>query len=110
MDTIFADGVLNVGLARGMIRIELGSVSISEKDGKGNPAITNKCQVIVSPQVFLGLFGNMERMVQKLIEEGVIRPTTSEERRSGPSRKTSATFEGSDRRHENPDRRKRKLH
>ncbi len=103
---IYTDGVTNIGLKKGMVRIEFGTLSISEKDASGNPTVFNRHQLILTPQIFLETFGNMERMLQKLIDNGIVREKTREERRNGPSRDTDAAFEAKDRRGTGTDRRR----
>lgn len=45
---IFVDGVINIALVKGMIRVEFGSYSASEKGADGNPAIFNKYQLVLT--------------------------------------------------------------
>ena len=106
---IYTDGVTNVGLKKGMVRIEFGTLSVSEKDANGNPTVFNRCQLILTPQIFLETFGNMERMLQKLIDNGIVRERDQEERRDGPTRDADASIEAKDRRRKDTDRRRRNL-
>ena len=106
---IYTDGVTNIGLKKGMIRIEFGTLSVSEKDADGNPAVFSRCQLILTPQIFLETFGNMELLLQKLIDNGIVRERDQEERRDGPTRDTDASIEGKDRRGKGADRRRRNL-
>ncbi len=101
---IYTDGVINIALKKGMIRIEFGTMSISEKDDSGNPEIFSRSQLVLTPQVFLETFGNMERMMQQLIEAGVIRERDGEQR-GGPARDHQATIPGKDRRDTGGERR-----
>ena len=101
---IYTDGVINIALKKGMIRIEFGTMSISEKDDGGNPEIFSRSQLVLTPQVFLETFGNMERMLQQLIEVGVIRERDGEQR-GGPARDGDATIPGKDRRDRADERR-----
>ena len=105
---IFFDGVINIALVKGMIRIEVGSQSISEKDENGNRKIFNRHQLVLTPQVFLETFTNMESMLNKLIENGIVQDGADNELRGGPARDTDASFSGKDQRAP-VDRRKRDL-
>lgn len=106
---IYTDGVTNIGLKKGMVRIEFGTLSMSEKDANGNPTVFSRSQLILTPQIFLETFGNMERMLQKLINNGIVREKDQEERRDGPTRDTDVSIEGKDRRRTDADRRRHNL-
>lgn len=101
----FVDGVINIALVKGMVRVEFGSYSASDKDADGNPALFARHQVVLTPQAFLDTFGNMERMMSLLVEKGVLR-TDTDEQRTGPARDTDSALDGKDRRGSGRDRRK----
>ncbi len=101
---IYTDGVINIALKKGMIRIEFGTMSISEKDDDGNPEVFSRSQLVLTPQVFLETFGNMERMMNQLVEAGVIRERDGEQR-GGPARDGATTIAGKDRRDQGRERR-----
>jgi hypothetical protein len=103
---IFSDGVINIGLNNGMVRIEFGSLSISEKDEVGNPKVFSKEQLVMTPQVFLKTFSNMESMLHKLVESGIVKENHEDEKRSGPARDSGANIDGKDKR--GGDRRKKR--
>jgi hypothetical protein len=107
--SIYTDGITNIGLKKGMVRVEFGTLSISGEDAKGNPEVFSRCQLFFTPQVFLETFGNMERMLHKLIEAGVIRRKGEGERRGGPARDTEAAVSAKDRRQGDRDRRDNNL-
>jgi hypothetical protein len=101
----FVDGVINIALVRGMVRIEFGSYSASDTNDDGQPALFSRHQVVMTPQAFLNSFGNMERMLNLLVEKGVLRED-ADEQRSGPARDTDTAIDGRDRRGTGRDRRK----
>ena len=101
---IFVDGVINIALVKGMIRVEFGSYSASEKGADGGPAIFNKYQLVLTPQAFLETFGNMERMLNLLKDKGVVREGQGEQR-DGPARDTDSSFSAKDRRGTGQERR-----
>jgi hypothetical protein len=105
---VFFDGVVNIALVKGMVRIEVGSQSISERDENGKPKIINRHQLVLTPQVFLETFSNMESMLNKLIDNGIVKDGSADEQRHGPARDTDAEFSGKDMR-ASSDRRKRDL-
>lgn len=102
----FSDGIINIGLNNGMVRIEFGTLSISEKDEVGNPKVFSKEQLVMTPQVFLKTFSSMESMLHRLIENGIVKENLDEEKRTGPARDTEAEIIGNDKR--GGDRRKRR--
>ena len=97
-NTIYTDGVTNIALTKGMVRIEFGTLSITEKDDDGNPAIFERHQMAMTPKVFLDTFGNMERMRDLLIEKGVVKARDADEHRDGPARDANLALDGTDRR------------
>lgn len=103
----YADGVTNIALLQGMIRIDFATLSLSEKDEDGNPEVEAAHRIIMSPQGFVKAFGTMEQVMDKLVETGIIRDPDDDERRSGPARDTDAAVTAAERRAH--DRRKRPL-
>ena len=103
--TIFSDGVTNIALRNGMVRIEFGTLSITEKDEAGNPAVFERYQLALTPKVFLETFGNMERMLQLLIDNGVAREKLADEQRAGPARDAAMEITADERRGKKDDRR-----
>ena len=104
-NTIYTDGVTNIALTKGMVRIEFGTLSITEKGADGNPAVFERHQMAMTPKVFLDTFGNMERMLNLLLDNGVVKERDSDEQREGPARDSELTLDGKDRRDPKRDRR-----
>ena len=94
---IFIDGIENIVLSQGMVRMDLASFSVKKKDEAGNPAVETKQRIVMTPQGFLRTHGAMERMLNELIKSGVVKEKT-EEQRSGPARDASASIVVKDRR------------
>ena len=108
-NTIYTDGVTNIALNKGMVRIEFGTVSITEKDADGRPTLGERHQLTMTPKTFLETFGNMERMLNLLIENGIVRETDADEQRAGPARGDSLNLDGADRRDRGQDRRRHQV-
>ncbi len=108
-NTIYTDGVTNIALNKGMVRIELGTVSITEKDDNGRPAVGERHQLTMTPKTFLETFGNMERMLNLLIENGVVREKDADEQRAGPARDEDLSIDGADRRDRHQERRRHQV-
>lgn len=107
--TIYTDGVTNIALNKGMVRIEFGTVSITAKDNDGRPAIGERHQLTMTPKTFLETFGNMERMLNLLIENEVVRESDADEQRTGPARNDGLDLDGRDRRDRKRERRRNKV-
>lgn len=69
---LFADGVGEITLVGGMVRMDLVSLSSTEKDGSGNPALEFRQRVVMPPDGFLRSFSAMENLVKQLMEAGVV--------------------------------------
>jgi len=104
-NTIYTDGVTNIALNKGMVRIEFGTLSITDRDTGGNPTIFERHQMAMTPKVFLDTFGNMERMLNLLIKNGVVKESDADEQREGPARDSDLDLDGKDRRDIKRDRR-----
>lgn len=69
----FFDGIVNIGFAGGMVRIDLGTFSQGEaKEGEA-PNIEPRERVILRPEGFLQALSAMQTMAKKLAENGVLR-------------------------------------
>ncbi len=101
---IYTDGAMSVGFAGGMIRIDFGALSLTEKMPGGKPLMEMQHRLVMTPQEFLRTFGNMERVMQSLIEAKVIDGAETGE---GPAKDTATTFDKTERRAPSVDRRKR---
>ncbi|OHC74390.1 MAG: hypothetical protein A3G18_09080 [Rhodospirillales bacterium RIFCSPLOWO2_12_FULL_58_28] len=105
---IFTDGAIHIAIVNGMIRMDYATISITEKDDDGNPAVIVNHRLVMTPQGFLKTLGNMETMAQKLIDVGII-IDNNDETRNGPARKTDHAILSRDQRSKDQNRRKRDL-
>ncbi len=87
----FIDGIENIVLSQGMVRMDLASFSVRRKDKAGKPAVETQQRIVMTPQGFLRTHGAMERMLNELMKSGVVREKT-EEKRSGPARDAAASI------------------
>lgn len=69
---IYIDGIGNIAFVGGVIRADLVSYSSEKKDDKGNPTLTSKQQIILSPQGFVQAAGAMNNLMKKMIDAGII--------------------------------------
>ena len=69
---ILNDGVINIGLHKDMVCLELRTEEFPKKDAAGIAEIFAKYQTAMIPQVFLETYSSMEIMLEKLIEFGIV--------------------------------------
>ncbi|HTI87506.1 MAG TPA: hypothetical protein VL966_12955 [Alphaproteobacteria bacterium] len=77
-DKIYCDGISNITLIGGMVRIDLFTLSPTGKDKNGRPSMQFLTQLIMPPDAFLQGLGAMQNLVQQLKEKGVVRPMPGE--------------------------------
>lgn len=74
---IFFDGVESIHILNGTVRMDMFTLQ-PPKESNGNPVPEVKERVIVSLQTFLNMHTSMKKLVDKLIEDGLV---TSQEKR-----------------------------
>lgn len=68
---LFVDGVLNVTLVKGMIRLDLFSLSATDyRDGQPQPEFRQR--LVMSPQTLMGLQQELQAAIVALRERGLI--------------------------------------
>lgn len=91
---LFADGIGNIVLTNGIVRIYYETVSHTEKDGQVSSSLDRQCSIAMTPQAFLHSFKKMNDMVEAMKDAGVL-IKHGEERRSGPAH-SAATIPASE--------------
>lgn len=71
---IFADGIGEISLSGGMVRLDLVSLVGSQNNENDKPRLEPKTRIVMPPEGFLRSFGAMENLVKQLIDAGLIRP------------------------------------
>ena len=104
---IFADGMESISFTEGLIRMDLYNLA-SPKNGEntGNPKHEVDQELIMNPQGFIRAFAAMERLVNQLVDAGLIKrgnnqnpqnapaaPAAQENKNSGSSISVSPNFE-----------------
>jgi len=84
VQTLYADGIRNMALINGMIRMEYATCPMVDAEAQENVDMETQCVVVVTPNNFLQCFRRMEQMAEKMIQAGIV-STKAEERRSGPA-------------------------
>ena len=81
---LFVDGVSDISMVNGMVRVDLFSFSATEKGADGSPQPEFRQRIVLSPAGFLETFGAMQGMVQRLQDAGLIRRKDDEEPAAEP--------------------------
>lgn len=71
---IFADGIGEISLAGGMVRMDLVSLVGSQNSEGNKPRLVPKTRLVMPPEGFLRSFSAMENLVKQLIDAGLVRP------------------------------------
>ncbi len=79
---IYADVIADMHFVGGMVRMDLATVDTTEpvEEGKG-PKLQSERQIIMSPDGFIKSFNNMQSLINKLIEAGVMKKNEPEEKK-----------------------------
>ncbi len=68
---IYADGIAQIHFAGGMVRLDLTTLQPGEE---GKPPISEaNIRIIMPPQGFLDAFDSMQKLMDKLVDAGVLR-------------------------------------
>ncbi len=75
---VFADGIGEITLSGGMVRIDLVSMVGTQKSKDEQPKLEFKQRIVMPPDGFLRSFSAMENLVKQLIEAGLVKPRDGE--------------------------------
>jgi hypothetical protein len=76
---VYADGIGEITLTGGMVRIDLVSLSAKERDAEGRPKLEFRQRIVMPPEGFLRSFSAMEDLVKQLVDAGLIKRRDQEE-------------------------------
>lgn len=71
-DQLYCDGVQDISIIGGVIRIDYFALSPTAKNADGKPAREFQKRVVMSPEAFLQSYGAMELIMNQLIERGLV--------------------------------------
>ena len=74
----FADGIGEITLSGGMVRMDFVTLQGSQKDPENKPQLEFSQRVIMPPDGFLRSFSAMESLVKQLIDAGLVKPRDGE--------------------------------
>jgi hypothetical protein len=73
LQDVYADGIGEITLTGGMVRIDLVSLSAKERDAEGRPRLEFRKRIVLPPEGFLRSFSAMEDLVKQLVDAGLIK-------------------------------------
>ena len=92
---VFADGMGEITLTGGMVRVDFVALSATKKNSEGRPELEIRQRVVMPPDGFLRSFSAMEDLMKKLIEAGVVKQRQQDivaeaPKESAPAKKSKA--------------------
>jgi hypothetical protein len=73
LEEYFADGIGEITLAGGMVRMDLVSLTGSQNDENDKPRLEPSRRIVMPPDGFLRSFSAMENLVKQLVDAGVVK-------------------------------------
>ncbi len=73
-ENIFADGIGEITLAGGMVRMDLVTLVGSQNNPDEKPRLEASQRIVMPPDGFLRSFSAMENLVKQLIDAGLVKP------------------------------------
>lgn len=74
-DQIFVDQIVDIAVTSGVVRIDMAAFSPTEKAADGKPALRFRQRVVMPIDGFLKSEGIIQRMIDVLVENGVVTRT-----------------------------------
>lgn len=71
---IFADGIGEIVLSGGMVRMDLVALTGSQRGQDEKPKLEFRQRVVMPPDGFLRSFSAMEDLVRQLVDAGLVKP------------------------------------
>ena len=71
--SIFADGIGEINLSNGMVRMDLVALTGSQNDPDNKPSLRVTERIVMPPDGFLKSFSAMENLVKQLVDAGLVK-------------------------------------
>lgn len=78
-ETIFADGIGEITLSGGMVRLDLVTLVGSQNDEANKPRLEFSQRIVMPPDGFLRSFSAMENLVKQLVDAGLVKSRDGQE-------------------------------
>lgn len=73
LEEFFADGIGEITLAGGMVRMDLVSLTGKQGEDGNEPRLEARRRIVMPPDGFLRSFGAMENLVKQLVDAGLVK-------------------------------------
>ena len=73
LEEFFADGIGEITLAGGMVRMDLVSLTGKQGEDGNEPRLEASRRIVMPPDGFLRSFGAMENLVKQLVDAGLVK-------------------------------------
>ncbi len=73
---VFVDGIGKIHFSGGMIRYDM--VTLEPKEDEEQPTPNEKLRIIMPPNGFLEMFNTMQKLIDQLLEAGVLKKREDE--------------------------------
>ncbi len=83
---IFADGIGEIVLSGGMVRMDLVALAGAQRDKDDKPKLEFRQRVVMPPDGFLRSFSAMEDLVRQLVDAGLVKPRDGSTVATGPAK------------------------
>ena len=71
---IFADGIGEIVLSGGMVRMDLVALTGSQREKDDKPTLEFRQRIVMPPDGFLRSYSAMEDLVRQLVDAGLVKP------------------------------------
>ena len=88
-DEMYSDGIGEITVSGSIVRVDLVSLSPTERDANNNPKSVFRQRIIFSVEGFANSVDVMQKALQGLIDTGVIRRSAPDQAGNGPTEPAS---------------------
>jgi hypothetical protein len=79
VDEVFADGLGEITITGTTVRLDLMSLSTTEKNADGEPALSFRQRIIMPVDSFMNALDLMERVAKELVSNGSVKRVAANE-------------------------------
>jgi len=87
VDEVFADGLGEITITGSTVRLDLVSLSTTERNADGEPKLAFKQRIIMPVDAFMNAFDLMQKVTKELVDKGSVKRVAVNE----PAAQVSAT-------------------
>jgi len=72
MDSTFCDGVMDISITGGVVRVDFFNYTNGERDTNGTPPRQHNHRVLLTPEAFLQTYTAFDQVINQLVEKGLL--------------------------------------